>query len=525
MSIIRAVAASILLGGASASAVAAPGVAEILANPLVAPTSVADVTARCDAHVAAVVAAQTALEAMPLSTDRMALLRAYDDLYHLAGLLAFADASLVQETNPDAAIRKAAEACVVRGADLNTKIGMSKPIFERLQAVNRPGLAPALRYSVARQLDNYRRSGVDRDEKTRTRVAELQNAITATGLEFQKNIRDDIITITLKPDDLAGLPADYRAAHPIGADGLVRIRTVSPDTQPIMQYAKSAEVRRKVSTAWLSRAKANDAVLKTLFAQRAELAKLLGYKDYASFDLENRMARDPGRAQKFLDEIAAAARPTGQREAAQMLARLQRDDPAIKQLGGWSTSYATRLIKVEQFDVDPEVVRQYFHFDKVQSGIFKLTEDLFGVQIRPRKAAVWSPQVEAFDMVEKGKVIGRFYLDMHPRDGKYTHAAMFPVRIGVKDRVVPEAALITNFPDGLMEHGQVETYLHEFGHLLHWIFAGQRTLALQNFGEIENDVTEAPSTLLEEWVWNYDTLAGFATNAKGETIPAPWSRR
>lgn len=520
MSVVRAIAASMLLAGSSASSLAAPSVADIIAKPLVAPSSAADVTSRCDAHAAAVVNAQASLEAMPLSTGRMALLRAYDDLYNLAGLLGYAEHYLVQETNPDAAIRAAAEACVVRGGELLTKIGMSRPIFERLKAVNSPGLAPALRYTVERQLDNYRRSGVDRDAKTRARVAELQNAITATNLEFQKHIRDDIKTVALTPAELDGLPADYLAARPARADGLVRIKTVSPDTQPIMQYARSAEVRRKVSTAWLTRAEANDAVLKRLFAQRAELAGLLGYKDYASFDLANRMARDPARAQKFIDEIAAAARPTAQREAALMLARLQKDQPSVDALGTWSASYASRLIKVEQHDVDPEVVREYFHFDKVQSGIFKLTEDLFGVQIRPWKTAVWSAKVDAFEMVEKGKVVGRFYLDMHPRDGKYTHAAMFPVRIGVKDRIVPEAALLTNFPEGLMEHGQVETYLHEFGHLLHWMFAGQRDWASQNFSEVENDVTEAPSTLLEEWVWDYDTLAKFATNAKGETIPA-----
>lgn len=520
MHFIRAASVLFLLGGASSAALAAPTVAEILAEPLIAPGSVAEVNARCDTHASAVEIAQASLEAMPMTTERMTVLRTYDHLYNLAGLLAFGEHYLVQETNPDEAIRKAAEACVVRGAGLLTRIGMSRPIFERLKAVNAPGLDPKLRYTVERQLDNYRRSGVDRDEVTRMRIAELQNAITATGLEFQKNIRDDIKTITLKPADLAGLPADYLATRNPGADGFVRIKTIAPDTQPIMQYAKSAATRRAVQIANLTRAGGNDPVLRKLFAQRAELAQLLGHQNYASFDLANRMVRNPARAQKFIDDIAAAARPTAQREAAMMLARLRKDDPSVDQLGGWSTAYAMRQIKVEEFDVDPEVIRQYFHFDKVQTGIFKLTEDLFDVQIRPSKAKVWSPQVEAFEITERGKVVGRFYLDMHPRDGKYTHAAMFPVRIGVKDRIVPEAALLTNFPDGLMEHGQVETYLHEFGHLLHWIFAGQRDLASQNFGEIENDVTEAPSTLLEEWVWDYDTLAKFATNAKGETIPA-----
>lgn len=114
---------------------------------------------------------------------------------------------------------------------------------------------------------------------------------------------------------------------------------------------------------------------------------------------------------------------------------------------------------------------------------------------------------------------------MHPRDGKYTHGAMFPVRVGIDRRVIPAAALVTNFPDGLMEHGEVETFLHEFGHLLHWIFAGQAKYATQNFSELEADVTEAPSTLLEEWVWDYDTLKTFATNGKGEIIPEALVRK
>jgi thimet oligopeptidase len=209
----------------------------------------------------------------------------------------------------------------------------------------------------------------------------------------------------------------------------------------------------------------------------------------------------------------------GEKEAARLLARLRKDDPGMASLGAPDTSYAMRLVRKETFDVDPAVVRTYFSFDKVRAGIFSLTEDLFGVRIRPWATEVWSPEVKAYELVEKGKVIGRFYLDMHPRDNKYTHAAMFPIRVGIKGRALPVAALLTNFPEGLMEHGQVETFLHEFGHLLHWLFAGQRGFAMQNFGEIENDVIEAPSTLLEEWVWDADTLAKFATDAQGRPIP------
>lgn len=512
---------ALLLAASSAPAIAGytPTSDRLVERLQVTPKTAAEVTATCDARLAATTSIQKALESMPLDAPAADLLAAYDDLYALSGTT-FVEAMTIKNVNRDAAIRKAAEDCQQRSSELNNKLNMSRPIFERLQAVERAGVAPELRYTVARQIDNYRRSGVDRDEATRKRIEELQNAITQTTLEFERNINDDARVVKLRPDELAGLPKDYLDAHKAGADGLVEIKMSDAEISPISQYATSSAVRRKIQLAWFSRAyPANDAVLKRLFKQRAELATLLGYPNYAAYDLANRMAREPARTQKFLDDIAAAARPIGEADAARLLARLRKDDPSIERLNSWDSNYATRLVRKEQFEVDPEQVREYFHFDKVRAGIFKLTEDLFQVQIRPWQADVWSPDVGAYELVENGQVIGRFFLDMHPRPNKYTHAAMFPLRVGVKDRVVPVASLVTNFPTGLMEHGQVETFLHEFGHLLHWLFAGQRPLAMQNFSEIENDVTEAPSTLLEEWVWDYDTLAKFASNAQGQPIP------
>jgi thimet oligopeptidase len=519
---VRKLTALILLT-AAAPALAADyrPVSDAALGPIVArPKSAADVKAMCDRRIAAIGSLQAKVEAMPLTAPPATLLAAYDDLYNLAVSAAFAEPPLIKDTNPDAAIRTAAEDCVQRTSQVVTRFQMSRPVYERLQAVERAGVGPELRYTLARQLDNFRRAGVDKDEATRKRIEALQNAITQTGIEFDRNINSDRSVVKAKPEELAGLPQDYLDSHKPGPDGLVEIRMTGAEITPVMQYADSAALRKRVQTAWLNRAfPANDAVLKRLFAQRAELAALLGYPNYAAYDLANRMARDPVRTKAFLDQIAAAARPVGEKEAARLLARLRKDDPKLAALGAWDSGYATRLVRKEAYDVDPAVVRTYFSFDKVRSGIFSLTEDLFGVQIRPWATEVWSPEVKAYELVEKGEVIGRFYLDMHPRDNKYTHAAMFPVRVGIKGRQLPVAALLTNFPEGLMEHGQVETFLHEFGHLLHWLFAGQRSFAMQNFGEIENDVIEAPSTLLEEWVWDADTLAKFATDAQGRPIP------
>ena len=514
---------ALLLSGTAAFAESNPAqrTSDAIIGPILAkPASAAEVAAMCDKRIAGIGQLRQTLESLPVDSSAADILVAYDDLYNLVGTANFAEPQLIKETNPDAAIRKAAEDCAQKTSEVAIAVGMSRPIYERLQAADKQGVEAGQRYMLARQIDNYRRAGVDRDEATRKRITDLQKAITDTNLEFDRNIGSDASVVKARPEELAGLPEDFIATHKPGADGLVTIKMTGAEISPVMRYAKSSALRKKVSTTWQNRAyPANDAVLKKLFAQRAELAKLLGYPTYADYDIANRMAHDPVRTQKFIDEIGAVARPIGEQEAGRLLARLRKDDPTLPSLGSWDTSHAGMLIRKEDFAVDSAVVRQYFAFGKVRDGIFGLTADLFGVDIRPWSTDVWSPEVGAYEVVEGGKVIGRFYLDMHPRENKYTHAAMFPIRIGVKDRQVPVAALITNFPTGLMEHGQVETFLHEFGHLIHWIFAGQQPFAAQNFGEIENDVIETPSTLLEEWVWDYDTLAKFATDAQGNVIP------
>ena len=521
--------ASTLLMTAAGVAPAAPHTpsSDALIGPIsLTPKGPADVTKQCDRRLAAIKDQQANLEAMPVTTEPGSLLAAYDDTYNLVVTTAYTEPSVLKDTHPDAAVRKAAEDCVQRAVAAATAFSMSRPIYERLKAVDAKGVAPELRYTVQRQLDNYRRSGVDRDDATRKRIADLQEVITATTLEFERNIADDKRTVGARPEELAGLPQDYITAHAPEADGQVRITMAYPDVFPVSRYSMSADLRKRLRTAFQSRAyPVNDAVLSRLFTQRAELATLLGYKNYAEFDLANRMAQSPVRARAFLDDIAAAARPTAKADAARMLARLQKDDPSVNTLGAWSTSYAAALIRKEDYAVDPQLIRQYLRYEKVEKGILTLIQELFQVEIRPWQTPVWHPAVKTFELVERDNVIGRFYLDMHPREGKFTHAQMSPVRIGIQGRAVPVAILECNFAEGLMEHSDVVVFLHEFGHLIHWLFAGQRPLAAQNFSEIENDVIEAPSQLLEEWVWDYPTLKTFATNDAGEPIPEDLVRK
>ena len=333
------------------------------------------------------------------------------------------------------------------------------------------------------------------------------------------------------PAELDGLPADFIAAHQPGPDGKVTISTDYPDLVPVMTYARSEALRRRLYEANVTRAwPANDARLRDLLNLRQQLATLLGRKDHATLVLEDKMLDSPVKVESLLADMASAARPAAERDYARKLAVYRLDHPGATRFEAWDNAYLGDLVQKRDFAYDQQEARRYFAYDNVRDGVLRLTEDLFGVTIRPWQTEKWDPQVETYEMVEAtgpraGQVIGRFYFDSHPRPGKYSHANMINLRAGVAGRMVPLGALVMNFPagshaTGLMEHRDVETFLHEFGHMLHHIFGGQtaRWAGLSGVAT-EWDFVEAPSQMLEEWVFDYDTLARFAVDAAGRPIP------
>ncbi len=329
----------------------------------------------------------------------------------------------------------------------------------------------------------------------------------------------------MKPEELAGLPQDYIDAHKPGADGLVEISTDYPDYQPVMAYADSDALRRRLSEAYMQRAyPANDVKLKELFFLRQQLADLLGRPNYATLVLEDKMVDSPAKVQSLITEMAEAARPAAMRDYAKSLAVLKTIEPGADKVDYWQVQWLKGKVQQKYYDYDPQEARKYFAYNDVRDGILKLTEDLFGVEIRPWDTPTWDPLVETYEMVDHGKVIGRFYFDSHPRPGKYTHANMIPIYPGVEGKAPPVAALVMNLPTGdhstgLMEHRDVETFLHEFGHMLHGMFGGTQEWFAQSGVTTEWDFVEAPSQMLENWVYDYDTLAKFARDKDGKPIP------
>ena len=485
------------------------------------PADVAAVDARCGVAdtLATRLKADLAERTGPATID--ADFRSFDALSNLvsgaAGTMYF-----ISQTNTDKPVRDAAQACVERLAAIGTDVSLSRPIYDRLSAIPTEGLDEPTAFILGKMLMQYRLAGVDRDAATRDRIAALNKQITATGLEFARNISEDKSEVTFDSiDALAGMPQDYIDAHAAGADGKVHVTTTYPDAFPIFQFAEDPATRKAVYLAFMNRAyPANSAVLSRLIAERAELAGILDYDSYAALVTADKMIGTPAHAQAFLDEVDAAAQAGAAADDERLLARLQQIDPSTTALAPWDTTYVSQLVRKEQYDVDSALVRQYFTLDKARAGIFGLVHDLFGGDIKPWETDVWAPGVSAWELYDGERLVGRFYLDLSPRDGKYSHAAQFTLRNGLDGRQVPVAALVTNFPaSGPMSHGDVTTFLHEFGHLLHTLYSGHQQFASQSMDALERDFIEAPSQLLEEWTWDYDTLKTFASNEAGEPIP------
>lgn len=521
-------AASALLASTAVSAPAlalAPTPVDVTLGAVLADAPDAPTLAkRCDVLLREIARRQTALEGETGNASVERTLQAYDDLQNLIAALS-GEATLYREVMGDEARRKVGAECEVKVASAANKLSLSRPVYERLKAIDATAADPATRLYLARALAAFERSGVALDAAGRAEVQGLQDQISQAGTDFDANIAKGRKTVTADPAELTGLPQDFIDAHKPDADGKVTISTDYPDYVPVMTYATSDALRQRLYFAYNNRAAPeNDVPLRTMLDLRQKLAIRLGRPDFAALILEDKMVNTPAAVEKLLDDMASAARPSGEHDKARKLAFWQKTNPGATSYPVWANSWLGQQVQKADYAYDRQEARQYFAYDNVRDGILRLTENLFGVQIRPWNTAVWDASVETYELVDKGQVIGRFYFDSHPRPGKYSHGNMVPLRSGIAGRTIPVAALVMNMPagdhtTGLMEHNDVVTFLHEFGHMLHGMFSGTQRWAGTSGISTEWDFVEAPSQMLEEWVYDYDTLKTFAVNAKGQPIP------
>lgn len=490
--------------------------------PLVLPASDWDgwLASVCGGHLADVRRLAAALKQSSGGRTSSQTLELWNDL-SLALHDAIAVASLMSNVHPDEAVRTRGELMEQAASALQTQIGLDRDLYDVLDAVDPEDLDEAGRRVHALTLRDFHRAGVDRDEAVRSRLAELAERETAVGQEFSKNIRDGVRSIRVAPDVLAGLPDDFVGSRRAGDDGLVEITTEYPDYVPFMTFCRDRAARAAMVGEFLNRAyPANDGLLRELLGLRREHARLLGYDGWPSYDAEVKMIGKGAAIPEFIERITEASDAAARRDLDVLLRRLRQDHPELTAVDGVDKAYYAEVLRREAFEVDAREVRLYFDLAKVRRGLLEVTGRLFDVEyVEVTDAASWHEDVASYDVVRARERLGRIHLDLHPRKGKYGHAAQFDLAPGIAGRQLAEGVLVCNFSRQLMEHAHVVTLFHEFGHLVHHVLAGGHAWTRFSGVATEWDFVEAPSQMLEEWAWDADVLQSFATDAGGRPIP------
>ena len=442
---------------------------------------------------------------------------------------------LMFAVHPDAAGRTAGREVGEAVDRFFNEFRLNGAIYTGLGALDLAREDAATGFAVSKMRREMRRAGAETAAATRSRLLETNNAIDRVSNQFSENIARLDRSLELPGvSALAGLPEDYLAAHAPGPDGKIRITTKYPDYLPVMAYCDSAEVRRDLLREFMNRAyPENRPVLEELLALRHDFARTLGYANYAEFALEDKMMGTPPAAHRFLERLGGLLHDPALRDLERYLERKRRDLPSASALDPWDvelfgSGYYDGKIRSEEFGVDARQLRAYLPYPRVRDGLLRLCGTLFGLTFdRVPSAEVWHSSVEAYDVLRGDVPLGRCYLDLVPREAKFSHAACLGVREGLAGVAYPQAVLVCNFLDSnvpvdqaRMEWRDVVTFFHEFGHLLHALLSGQPRWLYNNQAHVEWDFIEAPSQLFEEWARDPATLATFAQNPDtGEGIP------
>jgi thimet oligopeptidase len=486
-------------------------------------------TAWVSARLAAYEAALAALLAVQGPRTPQNTLRLYDvalEQLNLAG----AQAGILNSVAADSAVRDRAQQESQRVSMAGSALSLNRPVYEALAAIDLEGASAATKHFVERTLLSYRLSGVDKDQATRDHLQALHEKATHLSLEFSRNIQEGAKTIEATTVELDGLPADYLARHQPDAEGRISLSTDQPDMQPVMTFATSAALRERMFLAYNTRAyPTNKQILLDLLATRQEIATVLGFRSWADLATADQMMGSAANVRTFLAKLNEASRAGAVREYEMVMAYARQRQPELTAIDITSRGYWYEQFRRDAFDFDSQSVRPYFPYAQVEAGVLQTAARLFKVEFRPSEAPGWDPAVSVFEVFDGGKPVGRFYLDMHPREGKDKWFSAAPVVTGVRGRYQPEAALICNFSGGeggdgdpgLLQYNDVVTFFHEFGHLMHAILGGQTEWAGLSGFATEGDFIEVPSQMLEEFFRDEKLLQAFAKHYEtGETLPS-----
>ncbi len=457
---------------------------------------------------------------------------AYDDLQYEINDLSM-KIGLIQSTYSDETIRNSAyeesEKLSVYGSTFN----LNEPLYK---AIKRFSLSKRIVFTDQQKkflsdiIISFEKSGMKLSATDRKPLEEINNKLIKFGNLFDKNISESKDSLTFDEADLKGIDAETLNSWK-KPNGKYVVYVNGPNVIKIGENAENSNTRKAFGLRYNNRAyPQNIAVLDSLLYYRNVYAKKLGFTSYAAYALIDKMAAKPENVWAFENDLIIKLTPLVTSEVKTLKAFKNEMSPTESDtLYGWDFSYYSKKMLNTKYQLNKDEVKKYFEMNNTLAGMFHVYETLLGIQIKPAtNMPVWDAKVKTYEIWSEGKKAGSFYLDLFPRQNKYTHFACFPISQYLKNGAVetlPQAALICNFPEGssnepsLLEHDDVITMFHEFGHLVHWLL-GHPAIASQNSFGLKGDFVEAPSQFLENWCWEYDALKTFAKQYQtGETLP------
>ena len=443
--------------------------------------------------------------------------------------------SLLSYFHQDSAVRDAAANLEAIGVDKKLSVFARKDVYKALKeyADTNPQLNHEDMRLLSKWLERFERAGMALSEKDAEVYAQLNterlNKITRYNINLN-NYKDELV---VGREELDGVGETYINRLERTKDGKYIVTLKYPDYNPFMSSAKSEKARKALQEKFARRGgKENVKLLEDTVELRRKQAALLGFKRYPDYVLPVRMAKNYETLEAFLKNLQKEVTPLAQDEMKAYL-KLQEETTGQQadEMTAWNLPYWSNQYKKKYYQVDDDKIKEYFPADKVISGMFEVFGNLFGITFTQADLPVWHPEVVVYQIKDKktGELISNFYLDLFPRDGKYTHAATwsFVDRFELPDGQMqtPSVVIAANFtPAGngtpsLLEHSEVETLFHEFGHVLQMSMATSKYATLTG-DNVAWDYIEAHSQLLENWAWQPQVLKKISAHYKtGETLP------
>lgn len=390
------------------------------------------------------------------------------------------------------------------------------------------------KYFIDQAIKEYKRSGFDLPQDKFEKVKELKKEISQLGLEFDKNINTDNSFIEVEEKDLSGMEQDFIDALIKTDSGKIILKCDYPTYFGVMQNCSNQDLRKKFYFLFQNRAyPKNIDILNLIINKRDKLAKLLGFESFAALDLDSEMVKTPSRSRKFLDDLASKTMLKMEREF-ELFAKNLPDGITFDEnakMNSWDYSFVKENYKKKYFNIDERKIAEYFPVDNTIDMIFEIYQKFLSLKFEiVQVAGLWDKDVRVAKIYDKdgSDLKGFLFLDLFPRDNKYSHACMIDVvpTYKFKDKDVPAVIMVIgNFPKAtkdkpaLLKHNDVETFFHEFGHAMHGLL-GKTEMAGFSGTNVKRDFVEMPSQMFEEWLWDKDILKMVSKHYKtGESLP------